>query len=156
MYKRPIYDMSIQEITRIAEDMASKAPHLAQRIMGWNLICGLYSEPRSHEEDMVLAYAHQAREICVRTLYLTCARAQAGLKDNLARYERLGQILTDLKIREQLLSSLCRAAIRRRKADQSVILMNDGDKPVTGCEIAQILEFAFLPKQAISARKEAK
>ena len=156
MNKRPISNMTIQEITHIAEVMGAKTPHLAQRIMGWNLICGLYSEPRSHDEDKVQAYAHQARELCIRIFYLTCAQAQAGIKNNIARYKRLGLVLDNLKIREQLLSSLCRAAIRNGKASQTFAQMSNADKSVSGCEITQVLEFAFLPKQSISTRKEAK
>ena len=67
------FTMTIQELTRIAGDISSKAQSLEKRIKGWNLICGLFSEPRSTEEDLAHAYAAEAREVCLTAMRICYA-----------------------------------------------------------------------------------
>jgi hypothetical protein len=118
--QRAIHHMSIQEITRIAEETGATAQSKANRIKGWNLICCLYSESRSREEDLIHAYAVEAREVCIAGLRLVYARAEAGLRGNKERYERLGRTIEQLFEREMYLSSLCRESIKKTKAGKEV------------------------------------
>lgn len=101
--------------TRIAGDISSKAQSLEKRIKGWNLICGLFSESRSSEEDLVHAYAAEAREVCIAAMRICLARGMSGFKGNIKRYQRLGNILSELHEREMRLSHLCRQAIQTSK-----------------------------------------
>lgn len=107
--------MTIQELTRIAGDISSKAQSLEKRIRGWNLICGLFSEPRSTEEDLAHAYAAEAREVCIAAMRICFAWGLSGFKGNIERYHRLGDILAGLHERERRLSDLCRKAIQASK-----------------------------------------
>lgn len=108
--------MNLKELTRIARETGAAAQAKANRIKGWNLVCCLYSEARSTEEDLAHAYAVEAREVCFNGLRLICARAEAGLRGNIKRYERLGRVIEQLSEREQYLASLCREAIKKTKA----------------------------------------
>ena len=104
--------MTILETTRIAEEVGAEAKAKANRVRGWNLICALYSESRSSEEDMAHAYASEARSLSILGLRLTCARAEAGLKGDLKKYARLGKAIEEVTKREMYLSSLCHKAIQ--------------------------------------------
>lgn len=113
--------MKISELTRIAEEVGAEALTKANRVKGWNLICGLYSEPHSPDEDLAHAYASEARELSLHGLRLTCARAEAGLKGNSKRYDSLTKAIEEISKRERHLSALCREAIRNaanRKGNQ--------------------------------------
>ena len=87
--------MTIQELTRMAGDISSKAQSLEKRIKGWNLICGLFSEPRNTEEDLAHAYAAEAREVCFTAMRICYAWGLAGFKGNIERFHRLGNILAE-------------------------------------------------------------
>ena len=110
------FTMTIQELTRMAGDISSKAQSLEKRIKGWNLICGLFSEPRNTEEDLAHAYAAEAREVCFTAMRICYAWGLAGFKGNIDRFHRLGNILVGLHEREMRLSDLCRQAIQASKS----------------------------------------
>ena len=84
----------------------------AERVKGWHLIAELYCNPHTAEDDLVHAYASEARSLSLLSLRLTCARAEAGLRGNTKKYERLSKALDELTKREQNLSTLCREAVK--------------------------------------------
>lgn len=104
--------MTIPEITRIAEEVGAEVKAKANRVRGWNLICALYSESRSSEEDMAHAYAMEARSLSLLGLRLVCARAEAGLRGDMKKYARLSKAIDEVAKREMYLSSLCHEAIK--------------------------------------------
>lgn len=110
---------NIKELTRIAEEIGAEAQVKANRVKGWNLICCLYSESRSAEEDLAHAYAVEARDLCILGLRLTCARAEAGIRGNQKKYERLTKAIEEITKREMHLSALCRESIREAKIKSS-------------------------------------
>ena len=103
--------MDIKELTNIAEDIGTTAAAKANRVKGWNLICGLYSESRSSKDDLIHAYANEARSLSLLSLRLTCAKAEAGLRGNTKKYERLTKAIDEVTKREMRLSALCHAAV---------------------------------------------
>lgn len=111
--------MDIKELTKIAEDIGATAAAKANRVKGWNLICCLYSEPRTAEDDLAHAYATEARSLSLLSLRLTCAKAEAGLRGNTKKYERLTKAIEEVTKREMRLSTLCHEAIKAaREADE--------------------------------------
>ena len=103
--------MDIKELTKIAEDIGTTAAAKANRVKGWNLICCLYSESRSSKDDLIHAYATEARSLSLLNLRLTCAKAEAGLRGDTKKYERLAKAIDEVTMREMRLSALCHAAI---------------------------------------------
>ena len=117
--KRPIRKMEIKYLTKIAEEVGAEAKAKANRVKGWNLICCLYSEARNAEDDLAHAYATEARSLSLLSLRLTCAKAEAGLRGNTKRYERLTKAIEEVTKREMRLSALCHEAIKAaREADE--------------------------------------
>lgn len=103
--------MEIKDLTKIAEEVGAAAAAKANRVKGWNLICCLYSEPRTAEDDLAHAYANEARSLSLLNLRLTCAKAEAGLRGNTKKYERLTKAIDEVTKREMRLSALCYAAV---------------------------------------------
>lgn len=117
--QRPICKMDIKNLTKIAEEVGAEAVAKANRVKGWNLICCLYSEPRTAEDDLAHAYATEARSLSLLSLRLTCAKAEAGLRGNTKKYERLTKAIEEVTKREMRLSALCHEAIKAaREADE--------------------------------------
>lgn len=153
--------MTIQELTRMAGDISSKAQSLEKRIKGWNLICGLFSEPRSTEEDLAHAYAAEAREVCLTAMRICYAWGLAGFKGNIERFHRLGNILAGLHERERRLSDLCRKAIQASKSinvkpdskDKQVASQQKEMKPTSSasCPVGRMFVLRITPAE----RKEA-
>ena len=108
---RGYFKMDIKELTNLAEDIGTTAAAKANRVKGWNLICCLYSESRSSKDDLIHAYANEARSLSLLNLRLTCAKAEAGLRGNTKKYERLTKAIDEVTKREMRLSALCHAAI---------------------------------------------
>ena len=117
--QRPICKMDIKNLTKIAEEVGAEAVAKANRVKGWNLICCLYSESRSSKDDLIHAYANEARSLSLLSLRLTCAKAEAGLRGNTKKYERLTKAIEEVTKREMRLSALCHEAIKAaREADE--------------------------------------
>jgi len=117
--QRPICKMDIKNLTKIAEEVGAEAVAKANRVKGWNLICCLYSESHSSEDDLAHAYATEARSLSLLSLRLTCAKAEAGLRGNTKKYERLTKAIEEVTKREMRLSALCHEAIKAaREADE--------------------------------------
>ena len=111
--------MDIKNLTKIAEEVGAEAVAKANRVKGWNLICCLYSEPRTAKDDLAHAYATEARSLSLLSLRLTCAKAEAGLRGNTKKYERLTKAIEEVTKREMRLSALCHEAIKAaREADE--------------------------------------
>ena len=131
--------MEIYDLTRIAGEVGAEVMTRAERVKGWHLIAELYCEPRNAEDDLVHAYASEARSLSLLSMRLTCARAEAGLRGNTKKYERLSKALDELSKREQNLSTLCREAIkaarnasRKAKAEaKAKAKTNPATKPAT-------------------------
>ena len=153
--------MTIQELTRMAGDISSKAQSLEKRIKGWNLICGLFSEPRNTEEDLAHAYAAEAREVCFTAMRICYAWGLAGFKGNIERFHRLGNILAGLHEREMRLSVLCRKAIQASKShevkpdskEKQVAPQQKGTQPTSSdsCPVGRLFVIRIMPAD----RKEA-
>ena len=153
--------MTIQELTRMAGDISSKAQSLEKRIKGWNLICGLFSEPRNTEEDLAHAYAAEAREVCFTAMRICYAWGLAGFKGNIERFHRLGNILAELHEREMRLSDLCRKAIQASKShevkpdskEKQVAPQQKGTQPTSSdsCPVGRLFVIRIMPAD----RKEA-
>lgn len=103
--------MDTAKTTKMVEDLAQDSAGLLQKLKGWNLIAGLYEEPGSKEEDLVHAYAQQARDVVVMMVRLMCERVTAALKGRSERHANLTARLRDLAERERSLGELCQRSL---------------------------------------------
>ena len=110
---------SYKNRTQIVEDLAQDSAGLLQKLKGWNLISGLYEYPENKDEDLVHAYAQQARDIVVQMVRLMCERVTAALKGKAGRHENLTRKLQDLGERERNLCSLCHQALLNLKGKEA-------------------------------------
>lgn len=119
--KKPLRnDMeSYATTTKTVEDLAQDSAGLLQKLKGWNLISGLYEYPENKDEDLVHAYAQQARDIVVQMVRLMCERVTAALKGKAGRHENLTRKLQDLGERERNLCSLCHQALLNLKGKEA-------------------------------------
>lgn len=104
--------------TRIAEDTSHRLGELTKSLKGWNLIAGLYEDTRSSHDDLIHAYANEARELVLLSLRLTFELGAAGMKENKSRFEHLLKRLNELDEREKKLASFCREVMRRKENAQ--------------------------------------
>lgn len=111
--------MDTANTTKTVEDLAQDSAGLLQKLKGWNLIAGLYEEPGSKDEDLVHAYAQQARDIVVQMVRLMCERVTAALKGKAGRHENLTRKLQDLGERERNLCTLCHQALLNLKGKEA-------------------------------------
>lgn len=103
--------MSRPTTTRIAEDTTRRLSELVKSLKGWNLIVGLYEEKQNVQDDLVHAYANEARELVLMSLRLTFELGVAAMKERHERFDNLLQRLDSLDEREKTLSALCRKAL---------------------------------------------
>lgn len=101
--------------TRIAEDTSHRLGELTKSLKGWNLIAGLFEYTRSSQDDLIHAYAREARELVLLSLRLTFELGSAGIKGNKSRFDHLLKRLEELDEREQKLADLCREVMRRKE-----------------------------------------
>lgn len=104
---------------KTVEDLAQDSAGLLQKLKGWNLISGLYEYPENKDEDLVHAYAQQARDIVVQMVRLMCERVTAALKGKAGRHENLTRKLQDLGERERNLCTLCHQALLNLKGKEA-------------------------------------
>lgn len=102
---------SIANKTRIAGDTSHRLGELTKSLKGWNLLVGLYEDTRSSQDDLIHAYAVEARELVLLSLRLTFELGTAGLQGNKSRFDHLLKRLEELDERERKLAVLCRDVI---------------------------------------------
>lgn len=99
--------MTTQDTTRIADDLATDSTSLVKKLKGWNLIIGLYSEPSRTEEDLVHAYAQEARDIVQMMVRVLCDMTSAALRGKTERAAHMKSRLVQMAEREKHLATLC-------------------------------------------------
>lgn len=106
---------SIANQTRIAEDTSRRLGELIKSLKGWNLMTGLYEETHSTQDDLIHAYANEARGLVLISLRLTFELGAAGIRGDTRRFNRLLQKLDQLDKREKKLGTLYLESMCRKE-----------------------------------------
>lgn len=103
--------------TRMAEDITRRLDELIKSLKSWNLLCAIYERPASHEEDLIHAYANEAKSLVMTSLRKTFHLGTLCIDEEAHDVQEELNELNTIDSREAELATLCKKILTQyRKA----------------------------------------
>lgn len=94
--------------TRMAEDITRRLDELVKSLKSWNLLCAFYEHPASHEEDLIHAYANEAKSLVMTSLHKTFYLGSLCMNEDSRDVQEVLNELNAIDSRESELATLCK------------------------------------------------